>query len=333
MDLASAAPVESLDLFTAHRGPHDPREYATNLARYLIVRSRLRPIALASGTQIYLPRLDAIPTLPNAYLEIVGSTAEEGTGAQGVAQARQAVIGEVRRLPPSVFETVEIDSLVHRHLIGRKGSKVRQYEKDHSVDVVFPPPESGRSDVLLVYTGEHFAGPEAKAALDQVKAALEALAGEFADLTTATVEIPTTLHGAVIGQGGTTLNAVIGEDKLVHVQFGDSDEVTVRGPKDEVERVCKELERITLDARNEEIVNSHVSRMARLLLSETVPTNKLTCIASGHAHRSSNSRFRPSTSVTLSVSQELVSTSFARSLAFASTLASRRPARRRRRAR
>ncbi|GAA5992281.1 hypothetical protein JCM10908_000405 [Rhodotorula pacifica] len=258
MDLASAAPVESLDLFTAHRGPHDPRVYATNLARYLIVRSRLRPIALASGTQIYLPRLDAIPTSTNAWLEIVGSTAEEGTGAQGVAQARQAVIGEVRRLPPGVFDTVEIDSLVHRHLIGRKGSKVRQYEKDHSVDVVFPPPDAGRSDVLLVYTGEHFAGPEAKAALEQVKTALESLAGEFADLTTATVEIPTTLHGAVIGQGGTTLNAVIGEDKLVHVQFGNTDEVTIRGPKDEVERVRKELERITLDARNEEIVNSHV---------------------------------------------------------------------------
>jgi hypothetical protein len=283
MDLASAAPVESLDLFTAHRGPHDPREYATNLARYLIVRSRLRPIALASGTQIYLPRLDAIPTLPNAYLEIVGSTAEEGTtGAQGVAQARQAVIGEVRRLPPSVFETVEIDSLVHRHLIGRKGSKVRQYEKDHSVDVVFPPPESGRSDVLLVYTGEHFAGPEAKAALDQVKTALEALAGEFADLTTATVEIPTTLHGAVIGQGGTTLNAVIGEDKLVHVQFGDSDEVTVRGPKDEVERVCRELERITLDARNEEIVNSHVSPMTRICRKRSRKT-RLTRIGSARA--------------------------------------------------
>ncbi|GAA5877249.1 hypothetical protein JCM3774_000129 [Rhodotorula dairenensis] len=258
MDLAAAAPVETLDLFTAHRGPHDPREYATNLARYLIVRSRLRPIALASGTQIYLPRLEAIPTLPHAWLEIVGSTAEDGTGAQGVAQARQAVIGEVRRLPPGVFDSVEIDSLVHRHLIGRKGSKVRQYEKDHSVDVVFPPADAGRNDVLLVYTGEHFTGPEAKAALEQVKAGLESLAGEFADLTTAKVEIPPALHGAVIGQGGTTLNAVIGEDKLVHVQFGDSDEVTVRGPKDEVDRVCKELERIALDARNEEIVNSHV---------------------------------------------------------------------------
>ncbi|BGP08978.1 hypothetical protein JCM10049v2_004831 [Rhodotorula toruloides] len=262
MDVASATPVETLDLFTAHRGAHDPRTYAAQLARFLIVKSRLRPIALASGTQIYLPRLEAIPASQNAWLEIVGSSGESGTGVAGVAQARQAVISEVRKLPPGVFDVVRVEPLVHRHLIGKKGAKVRQFEKDHSVEVVFPPSEQGRDDVLLVYTGEHYAGPEAKQALEQVKQAIEALAGEFADLTSTSIEIPPALHGAVIGQGGTTLNAVIGEDKLVHVQFGAAgakeDEVTIRGPKDEVERVKKELQRIAEDAKNEEIVNSHV---------------------------------------------------------------------------
>ncbi|BGP25460.1 SCP160 protein [Rhodotorula toruloides] len=262
MDVASATPVETLDLFTAHRGAHDPRMYAAQLARFLIVKSRLRPIALASGTQIYLPRLEAIPASQNAWLEIVGSSGEEGTGVACVAQARQAVISEVRKLPPGVFDIVRVDPLVHRHLIGKKGNKVRQFEKDHAVEVVFPPSEQGRNDVLLVYTGEHYAGPEAKQALEQVKQAIEALAGEFADMTSEVIEIPAALHGAVIGQGGTTLNAVIGEDKLVHVQFGGAgakeDEVAIRGPKDEVERVKKELQRIAEDAKNEEIVNSHV---------------------------------------------------------------------------
>ncbi|GJN91319.1 hypothetical protein Rhopal_004339-T1 [Rhodotorula paludigena] len=263
MDIASATPVETLDLFTAHRGAHDPRVYAQQLARYLIVKSRLRPIALSSGTQIYLPRLEAIPNAPNAWLEIVGATQGDGaTGAQGVAQARGAVIAEVRKLPPTAFDVVDVDSLVHRHLIGKKGARVKQFEKDHSVEVVFPPADAGRSDVLLVYTGEQPGGPEARAALDAVKGAVEQLAGEYADFTSRTLAIPHALHGAVIGQGGTTLNAVIGEDKLVQVQLGGadakSDEVVVRGPKDEVERVSKELERIAEEARNEEIVNSHV---------------------------------------------------------------------------
>ncbi|GAA6056085.1 hypothetical protein JCM3770_001962 [Rhodotorula araucariae] len=262
MDVAAATPVEALDLFTAHRGAHDPRAYAAHLARYLIVKARLRPVAQQSGTQIFLPRPEAIPNAQNAWLEIVGAAGEDGAGAQGVAQARTAVIGEVRRLPPAAFDVVEVDPLVHRHLVGKKGARVKQFEKDHAVDVVFPPADADRSDVLLVFVGENPSGPEARTALDAVKAAIGALAAEYADLTSETITIPAALHGAVIGQGGTTLNAVIGEDKLVAVQFGAGagreDEVVVRGPKDEVARVKAELERIAEEAKNEEIVNSHV---------------------------------------------------------------------------
>ncbi|BGP49126.1 hypothetical protein JCM10450v2_005006 [Rhodotorula kratochvilovae] len=261
MDVASATPVEALDLFTAHRGAHDPRAYAAHLARYLAVKTRLRPVAQQTRTQIFLPRPEGIPNAQNAWLEIVGSS--EGDGAeQGIAQARAAVIAEVRRLPPAAFDVAEVDPLVHRHLVGKKGARVKQLEKDHSVDVVFPPADADRSDVLLVFTGENPSGPEARAALDAVKEAIGALAGEYADLTSETLVIPTALHPAVQGQGGTTLNAVIGEDKLVHVAFGAGagreDEVVVRGPKDEVARVKGELERIAEEAKNEEIVNSHV---------------------------------------------------------------------------
>ncbi|GAA5842863.1 hypothetical protein JCM11251_005830 [Rhodosporidiobolus azoricus] len=256
LDLASATPVETLDLFTAHRGPHDPRIYASQLSRYLLVKSRLRPIALSSGTQIYLPRISEIPNLPNAWLEIVGSTE---TGAQGVAQARQAIIAEVRRLSPTVFASAQIDPLVHRYLIGKKGVKVRQFEKDQSVEVVFPAADHSSEDVLLVYTGEDAAA--ASAALSEVREALLSMASEFADLTTVTISVPASLHGAVIGQGGTTLNAVLGAEPLAHVQMGGGagkeDDVVIRGPKDEVARVQKELERIAEDAKNEEIVNSH----------------------------------------------------------------------------
>ncbi|GAA5905478.1 hypothetical protein JCM8208_004292 [Rhodotorula glutinis] len=260
LDVADAAQVEQLDLLTAHRGAHDPRAYAAHLARYLIVKARLRPVALSSGTQIFLPRVDHIPDAPNAWLEIVGDA--DGSGLEGVAQARGAVIAEVRRLPPSAFDVVEVDPLVHRHLVGKKGARVKQLEKEHSVDVVFPPADADRNDVLLAFVGDNPAGPEARTALDAVKGAIASLAAEYADLTTETIQVPHAFHAAVIGQGGTTLNAVIGEDKLVHVQFapatGGEDDVVVRGPKDEVARVKGELLRIAEEAKNEEIVNSHV---------------------------------------------------------------------------
>ncbi|GAA5853322.1 hypothetical protein JCM9279_003358 [Rhodotorula babjevae] len=261
MDVAGAAPVEQLDLLTAHRGAHDPRAYAAHLARYLIVKQRLRPVALSSGTQIFLPRADQIPDAPNAWLEIVGDA--DGSGLDGVAQARSAVIAEVRRLPPSAFDVVEVDALVHRHLVGKKGARVKHLEKEHAVDVVFPPADAlDRNDVLLAFVGDNPAGPEARTALDAAKGAIASLAAEYADLTTETIQVPSALHAAVIGQGGTTLNAVIGEDRLVHVHFapagGNEDDVVVRGPKDEVKRVTGELLRIAEEAKNEEIVNSHV---------------------------------------------------------------------------
>lgn len=99
------------------------------------------------------------------------------------------------------------------------------------------------------------------------------MAKEAADIKSITITIPSSLHRNIIGQSGTTLNAVIGEEKLVNVSFGSSgkkgdaaakpsaneDEVVIRGPSEEVARVRKEIERIAEDAKNEEIVNSHVS--------------------------------------------------------------------------
>ncbi|GAA5935504.1 Scp160p [Sporobolomyces koalae] len=258
MDLASATPVEQLDLLTAHRGTHDARVYARSLSRYLLLKKRLRQIAEQTETKIYVPRPSSISSSsPNAFLEIVGTA----NGGEQVAKARGAVIAEVRKLPPTVFEQVEIEELVHRYLIGKRGVKVKALEKDNKVEVVFPREGEHSDEILVVYVGED--ATQAKAALEATTASLVSLAAEFKDLVTLTIEIPASLHGAVIGTGGTTLNAVLGEDKLAHVQFGGNgetqqDQVSIRGPKDEAERVKKELERIAEEAKKEEIVNSHV---------------------------------------------------------------------------
>lgn len=100
------------------------------------------------------------------------------------------------------------------------------------------------------------------------------MAKEAADITTVNLTIPAQLHRNIIGQGGTTLNAVIGEEKLVNVSFGSKprgsdskannstgnseDSVVIRGPSEEVARVRKAIEEIAEAAKNEEIVNSHI---------------------------------------------------------------------------
>lgn len=171
MDLASVTPVEQLDLLTAHRGTHDPKVYARSLSRYLLLKQKLRAIAQETGTKIYLPKPSSITgASKNAYLEIVGNAsataaadASAASGQEGVSKARGQVITEVRKLPPSAFEVVEIDELVHRYLIGKRGVKVKGLEKEHDVEIVFPREGEGR-EVLVVFVGQDVS--LAKSALD-----------------------------------------------------------------------------------------------------------------------------------------------------------------------
>lgn len=124
----------------------------------------MRKVAKETGTRIYLPDPRTLSAKTNGWLEIVGSApaegAEAGSAAAGVAAARSAVIAEVRRLPPSVLSSVQIDSLIHRHLTsGKKGARVRQEEKERGVVVVWPSESEGEEsgeeggEVGLVYEG------------------------------------------------------------------------------------------------------------------------------------------------------------------------------------
>ncbi len=150
---------------------------------------------------------------------------------------------------------------------------------------------------------------KAKEVLDAVKEDIQKAQVAAADIRTETLTVPAKLHRAILGPNGTTLNAVIGEDRLVAVKLGSSkaasadkaggsalsdDSILVRGPSSEVERVVKELNRIAAEA--EQTTSSTVT--------------------------SPNSRSMPTTSLISSDAAARPSPSFARSSACASTLAS-----------
>lgn len=66
------------------------------------------------------------------------------------------------------------------------------------------------------------------------------------------------------------LSRIIGEDKTLVVKFGadagdnaTEETVLVRGVSADVDRAVKEIRRIVEDAKNDEIVNSYVSFLAR----------------------------------------------------------------------
>jgi len=111
------------------------------------------------------------------------------------------------------------------------------------------------------------------------------MAGDIAAIKSDMVPAEKKWHEAVIGRGGTTLNAsvvclsnsllnlneylcfrIIGEDKTLYIKFGadagdpsTEDVILVRGIRNDVDRAVSEIRKIIQDAKNDEIVNSHVS--------------------------------------------------------------------------
>lgn len=279
MEKANAAAVDVIDLATVH-GINTPPTYSKQCARYLLSKARLRKIADEEGVQIYIPRTSD----PHTTIDIVATSGPHGPAA-AVANGRAKILEVLKGLPPNVFEVVEVDQLLHRFLIGRKGSRIQSFEEKNQVQVVFPPAAVGQVEdkaITLVYVGSDYSA--APKVLAEVKEEILKLAKDAADISTVTLSIPAKLHKYIIGPSGTTLNALIGtgDDRLVNVRFGSSsstsvpagtkaangdaagaarneDEVVIRGPSDEVKKAAKEMERIAEEAKNDEIVNSHVA--------------------------------------------------------------------------
>ncbi|PWN46954.1 hypothetical protein IE53DRAFT_382491 [Violaceomyces palustris] len=287
MEKANAVRVEVVDVVAAHRGSGggvDALEHAKNLLRWISVSGKIP--RSQGGAQIYLPRPAIVESSGTAQIEIVGPAADE------VAAARETVAELVKRVPPSFIQQVDVDPLLHRFIIGKKGQGLKPFEA-RGVDLVFPPATSSadgesRSDVLLVLSAQAVVSglPTDKKARDaQATAILDGVRDEVlkaqavaADIRTETITVKAKLHRAILGPNGTTLNAVIGEDRAVAVKFGpgkggdkaaqqkgsppvSDDSIVVRGPSAEVERVVKELKRIAEEVEQDSIVNGHVAEL------------------------------------------------------------------------
>ena len=274
MDKANAVAVEMVDIVALHRSnAPDPLLHAKRVLRYLQRSSKLRSIAdTHSGVKVFPPFAAVVSSTGNVVVEIVG----EDKGA--VSRAKEEVIAAVKTAHPAAITTIDIDPMVHPILIGKKGTKIATFESTHGVTTVFPPVSEESSEILLVFNGPADSLPAEKKArdanlkehLDKASAAMEDLRKDAANLKTETLDVDKKWHRFIIGQGGTVLNALIGEDGLVNVKVGsgpgskgqssssaDEDTVIVRGPSTEVDRVVSQIKGIVEDAKNDDIVNGY----------------------------------------------------------------------------
>ena len=114
---------------------------------------------------------------------------------------------------------------------------------------------------------------EKSKSLEDVETELLKLVRDVADVRTEVIEVEKKWHDAVVGRNGTTLNAIIGEDKTLSIKLGadagqaSEDYILVRGISGDVDRAVAEIRKIVEDAKNDEIVGSYVCiRQAKLSL-------------------------------------------------------------------
>ncbi|WVQ84623.1 hypothetical protein IAT38_006778 [Cryptococcus sp. DSM 104549] len=264
-DKANAVSVEPLDLVALFRkATADPLAHATNVLRFLRA-GKLREIADAHpGVQVFPPFPAAVANSGSVVVEILGEDSDE------VSKVEEEITAAAKAVKPESIGEVEIDHLVHGLLTGKKGGKIGSFEQQFNVATVFPAvSELDNSTVLVVYTGEAQGG-KAKEALAAAQEALGNIAKEIADIATKVLQVEKKWHRFIIGQGGSVLNALIGEDQLVSIKVGssshghaasgtDENTVTIRGPRADVERVSTSVEQIVEDAKNDDIVNGYTA--------------------------------------------------------------------------
>ncbi|KIK67202.1 hypothetical protein GYMLUDRAFT_37269 [Collybiopsis luxurians FD-317 M1] len=213
-----------------------------------------------AGVSIFTPTPAVIERAHSLVIDIVGDKPAVDAVVRQVSELIGKLIGATKEVP--------IDWLIHRVINGKNAKKIKQFHDTYNVLVYFPSESAEQSSVLLVYDPLSKAAspsPDDKSkSLDEVTKELLKMAKDAADVKSEFLQVEKHWHEAIIGKDGTTLNAIIGEDKTLSIKFGveagesaSEDTILIRGTSADVSRASKEILKIVENAKNDEIVNSH----------------------------------------------------------------------------
>ncbi|KAH9083451.1 SCP160 protein [Lactarius deliciosus] len=212
------------------------------------------------GVSVFTPESAAKSQATVLNVELVGEKALVDAAVRQVSELMGKLIGATK--------DVQIDWLVHRVIQGKHAKKIKQYHESHNVLFFFPQESEEHSSALLVYDPTSpSASPspvEKTKNVEEVEKELLKWAKDAADVKSQTISVEKKWHSAVIGKGGTTLNAIIGEEKALSIKVGTEtgdqsteDIIVVRGASAEVDRAVKEILKIVEDAKDDLILSSY----------------------------------------------------------------------------
>lgn len=155
----------------------------------------------------------------------------------------------LKKIEAENFELkVEIYRQFHGEIIGKAGATVRKIRDETNTRINVPPADENKDYIVVI--GEEKNCRAAEKMMLKIQS-------EVANIVTEEVEIPNKMHGYLIGPKGRMM-ASICEEFGVQLNFkSKSDKITVRGPKESVEKCIASLK----DMASAEVLNHHTEEV------------------------------------------------------------------------
>ncbi|XP_043578078.1 vigilin [Bombus pyrosoma] len=143
---------------------------------------------------------------------------------------------------------VPIFKQFHKFVIGKGGVNIRKIREETQTKIDLPA-EGEKSDVITI-TGK-------KENVEKAKEMIQKIQNELANIIMDEIVIPPKFYNSLIGTGGKLIHSIMEDCGGVAIKFptaeSRSDKVTIRGPKEDVEKAKQQL----LELTNEKQLSSY----------------------------------------------------------------------------
>nr|XP_055069916.1 high density lipoprotein binding protein a isoform X2 [Misgurnus anguillicaudatus] len=183
--------------------------------------------------------------MPKVHIEF--TEGEDKITLEGPTKDVKIVQGQIEAIVTDLvsrmdYTEISVDPKFHRHLIGKGGANINRIKEQYKVSVRIPP--DNEKSTLIRIEGDPQGVQEAK------KELLE-LASRMENERTKDMIIEQRFHRAIIGQKGEKIKEVRDKFPEVIINFPDpaqkSDIVQLRGPRTEVEKCTKFMQKVVAE--------------------------------------------------------------------------------------
>merc|ERR1712088_431361 len=159
-------------------------------------------------------------------------------------KAREILEEQAKELMTKMdFTEINVDAKYHKHIIGKSGSTVNKLKQETEVMINIPDSDKAPSNVIRIEGN--------KDGVKKAKEELEALVAKMQNEREKDLIIEARFHRELIGAKGGNIQKIRDDFAAVQISFPDlgskSDIVKLRGPKDDVEKCSKTLNKMYKD--------------------------------------------------------------------------------------